>query len=229
MAFIAPFVLARGRAFTYRPLARVRVGVPTQTAVWTCTMSKASTSASGTLAFLRVVGQLKRTKRAGWTRFDVPQVESVGDHMYRMGIIAMLVSDKAVACKATKMALVHDLAEAIVGDITPHDGVSPEDKSARESRAITEIVSTIDKDIADEIVELWKEYEQGTSDVARLLKDIDKFEMILQADEYERLHQVDLQEFFDSTSKYFKTEQVLELANELRRQRNERRAVKETK
>ena len=30
------------------------------------------------------------------------------------------------------MALVHDLAESMVGDITPHDGVSKEDKYQRE-------------------------------------------------------------------------------------------------
>lgn len=37
------------------------------------------------------------------------------------------------------MALVHDVAESIVGDITPHDGVSNEDKHKRESDAIQEI------------------------------------------------------------------------------------------
>ena len=30
------------------------------------------------------------------------------------------------------MALVHDLAESMVGDITPHDGVTKEDKYHRE-------------------------------------------------------------------------------------------------
>ena len=31
------------------------------------------------------------------------------------------------------MALVHDLAESLVGDITPHDGVSKEEKYRREN------------------------------------------------------------------------------------------------
>lgn len=37
------------------------------------------------------------------------------------------------------MALIHDVAESIVGDITPHDGVSNEDKHKLESDAIQEI------------------------------------------------------------------------------------------
>ena len=38
--------------------------------------------------------------------------------------------------KCVKMALVHDIAEAVVGDITPHDGVSKADKHAREAAAV---------------------------------------------------------------------------------------------
>ena len=35
-------------------------------------------------------------------------------------------------CRALQVALVHDLAEAVVGDITPDQGVSEDDKHARE-------------------------------------------------------------------------------------------------
>ncbi len=45
--------------------------------------------------------------------------------------------------------------------------------------------------IGDEIYNLWMEYETGSTIEARLVKDFDKFEMIVQADEYERgIHQV---------------------------------------
>ena len=40
------------------------------------------------------------------------------------------------ASKCVKMALMHDIAEALVGDITPHDGVSKADKHAREAAAV---------------------------------------------------------------------------------------------
>ncbi len=172
-----------------------------------------------------MVGNLKRTKRAGWVRsgINAAQVESVSDHMYRMGIISMVIADESMATRATKMALVHDIAEAIVGDITPHDGVTDEDKHAAERRALLDMVKQIDGRVANEFVELWDEYEQGTSEVARLVKDIDKFEMILQADEYEAKTEVGLQGFFDSTKGVFKTDRVRELVEQLYVERRERR------
>lgn len=39
---------------------------------------------------------------------------------------------------------------------------------------------------AHEIKELWLEYEDCTSEEALVVKDFDKLEMIVQADEYER-------------------------------------------
>jgi putative hydrolases of HD superfamily len=46
------------------------------------------------------------------------------DHMYRMGVMSLLATDSGVdTSRCIRMALVHDIAEAIVGDITPHCGV----------------------------------------------------------------------------------------------------------
>lgn len=179
---------------------------------------------AGVIRFLRIVGTLKSTKRAGWVLCGVPHPESVADHMYRMAIISLVVSDQDRSARVAKMALVHDLAEAIVGDITPHDGVSHEDKQAQERRALLEIVSTIDEHVATEFMLLWEEYEAGCTDDARLVKDIDKFEMILQADEYEAASDIDLQQFFESTKNDFKTPQVIALVDELRAQRLQRRS-----
>ena len=35
----------------------------------------------------------KTTKRAGWVRRDVKDPESIADHMYRMGLMALIASD----------------------------------------------------------------------------------------------------------------------------------------
>ena len=40
--------------------------------------------------------------------------------------------------------------------------------------------------IADELISLWKEYEENVTPEAMVVKDLDKFEMIQQAFEYER-------------------------------------------
>jgi putative hydrolase of HD superfamily len=45
----------------------------------------------------------------------------LADHMYRMGMMSMIASDAGVdQTRCIKMSIVHDVAESIVGDITPH-------------------------------------------------------------------------------------------------------------
>ncbi|KAI0559111.1 Metal-dependent nucleoside 5'-monophosphatase [Gracilaria domingensis] len=173
------------------------------------------------LDFFRLIGRLKTTKRTGWVRSNVNLPESISDHMYRMALIAFAIPHKN-RDHLIRMALVHDLAECIVGDITPHDNVSKEQKRQMEEDAMRHIRDDILKGspAGKDMYELWKEYEDGTTEEAKLMKDIDKFEMILQADEYEREQGVQLQEFFDSTKDVFRTKVGTELNKELRQDRN---------
>ena len=78
------------------------------------------------------------------------------------------------------MALVHDLAEAVVGDITPNDGVSDEEKAAMEREAMGTMTAALGAR-GEALMALWEEYEAGESAEARLVKDMDKLEMIAQA------------------------------------------------
>lgn len=50
-----------------------------------------------------------------------------------MAMLAFAVRDSNVnRDRLMKVCMVHDLAEAVVGDITPYDGVSKEEKRALE-------------------------------------------------------------------------------------------------
>lgn len=81
------------------------------------------------MKFFRIIGQLKTLKRTGWVNNECLLPESVADHMYRMTMLCFLITDPNVnRDRLMKICLVHDLAEAVVGDITPLDGVSKEDK-----------------------------------------------------------------------------------------------------
>ncbi|KAJ1969523.1 hypothetical protein H4R35_006115, partial [Dimargaris xerosporica] len=108
--------------------------------------------------------------------------------MYRMSIMSMIVDDPILdQQRCIKMCLVHDLAESLVGDITPFDGVSEMDKYQREEMAMTRICALLgDSPAAVEMAGLWHEYEACETPEARLVKDLDKFEMIVQAYEYEQ-------------------------------------------
>jgi putative hydrolase of HD superfamily len=162
--------------------------------------------------FYLAIQGLKRTKRQGWINHKIPNPESVADHMYRMSLIAMTLGDD----RLIKMCLVHDLAECIIGDITPMDNVP--DKDEQELAAMKQLVAHLN--CGNEIIELFLEYQSGQTDTAMLCKDIDKFEMILQAFEYEQgsLANADghsLSDFFESTRGKFKTPKVQALVQQL--------------
>lgn len=140
---------------------------------------------------------------------DVKDPESIADHMYRMGLMALIASDipGVDRDKCIKIAIVHDIAEAIVGDITPSDGIPKAEKSRREQEALDRMCKLLGGgSIAKEVGELWMEYEGNSSPEAKIVKDLDKVEMILQALEYEKEQGKDLEEFFQSTAGKFQTD-----------------------
>eukprot|EP00752_Nemacystus_decipiens_P011902 g10553.t2 len=186
-------------------------------------------SPSNALSFLRVVGKLKELKRTGWVHRGVDRPESVSDHMYRMAMCSFLITDpKLDRSRIMKLAVVHDLAEALAGDIAPFQKVSKEEKRRLEEEGLAKICATIGQEpIAREIKQLWYEYEDCTSEEARVVKDLDKMEMIVQADDYEKGQGLDLSEFFESTEGCFTTPQVQSWDKELREQRTTRRQRQE--
>ncbi|XP_010681364.2 uncharacterized protein LOC104896323 [Beta vulgaris subsp. vulgaris] len=168
-----------------------------------------SSSSSSAIDFLTLCHRLKTTKRKGWINHGIKGPESIADHMYRMSLMGLIVGDIPGVNRerCIKIAIVHDIAEAIVGDITPSDGIPKEEKSRREQAALNEMCEVLGGGMrADEIKELWAEYENNSSLEANLVKDFDKVEMILQALEYETEHGMVLDEFFLSTAGKFQTE-----------------------
>ncbi|KAF8691266.1 hypothetical protein HU200_040390 [Digitaria exilis] len=128
-------------------------------------------SASSAIDFLTLCYRLKR---AGWVKRGVQAPESVADHMYRMGIMALVAADLPGV-------------DPIVGDITPSDNVPKEEKSRMEKEALDHMCELLGGGSrAQEIRELWMEYENNASLEAKVVKDFDKIEMILQALEYEK-------------------------------------------
>jgi putative hydrolase of HD superfamily len=194
--------------------------------------------ASRAIDFLTLTRNLKLTKRTGWVRSGVTQPESIADHMYRMSLMAMLASRVVNSTneqqqqpqldmnRCIQLALVHDLAEASVGDITPYCGVSDVDKYTLELNTMERIRDMLGPILGGEtFLSLWQEYEAGLSYESQLLKDLDKIEMILQAQEYEAEgnHVQSLDGFFDSTHGKWRTDIGREWAAEIvaRRERKE--------
>ena len=146
----------------------------------------------------------------------------MADHSWRVALMALVGAEGTSGldtARAVQIALVHDLAEAIVGDIAPGDGVPAEEKHRREAAAMEQLGGVLGGCAGERVRALWDEYEAGASPEARFVKDMDKLEMILQAREYEEEQGKDLSEFFDSTRGKFKTELGSQWANEIAERR----------
>jgi putative hydrolase of HD superfamily len=90
--------------------------------------------------------------------------------------------------------------QAIVGDITPFDGVPKATKKQLEDEAMKKMIAELGNNpFAHEIYALFSEYEHQETEEAKFVKEVDKLEMILQGDFYERTQATDLSQFFDST------------------------------
>lgn len=138
-------------------------------------------------------------KRTGWHKCGIPfeKSESIADHMYRMAIMACMIDDPEIdKFKAVKMALVHDMAEALVGDITPSCGISEDEKSRLETEAMHSIKTLLgDNPFGAEAEALWLEYAADFTRESQFVKDIDKTELYVQVVEYENEHGINFQEW----------------------------------
>jgi len=163
-------------------------------------------NSSSPIAFFHYVERLKLEKREGWRRFGLSKAESISDHMYRMSIITMLappeLSSRLDIPRCTKMALIHDMAEGLVGDLTPVDGVPKVEKNRREAETMDWVAQSLLGKVhggipGKEIRALWQEYEDSETLESKFVHDVDKIELILQMVEYERATNctVDLSEF----------------------------------
>lgn len=134
---------------------------------------------TGIIQFLEEAERLKNAMRSGYS--SKGRQESVAEHTWRLCLMCMLLqrySPGANLEKLMKMCIIHDLGEALHGDIPAPEQVTA--KGADERADLVEITASLPPAISGEILQLWDEYEAGNSAEARLAKALDKLETILQ-------------------------------------------------
>lgn len=144
-----------------------------------------------------ILGEIKDLKRSGWKRKKVSAAESVAAHSFGVALLTLLLApnhlDKE---KCLKLAIVHDLQEVLVGDFTPFDNITPEEKAKLEQKAVKELAEKLEY---PELEELFAEYEAKETPEAKFVKDIDRIEAIIQAKYYDKNQRCDeclLPEFY---------------------------------
>lgn len=164
------------------------------------------------IASLEHVYALKSIPRSGWVQSGVPTsgVESIASHSYGMSLLILYLRKDLLAQgvnveRALNMALIHDMAESIVGDLTPRDKISESEKHAAEADALKQIIRGVQE--GDYFQELWEDFESIASPEAQVVKRIDKLDMLIQAYLYENKYKMRLDSFWeDMDSRFLETE-----------------------
>lgn len=135
------------------------------------------------------VYRLKDEVRAGWLLRSVSAPESVADHSWGTALLCLLHAHRAGvdADRAVRIALIHDIAEAEVGDIPRRveeraQPISRAEKTRREEQAMARLA---DGPLSGAVA-LWQEYEAGETPEAVFVRDMNLVDMCLQALFYER-------------------------------------------
>lgn len=137
------------------------------------------------IQFLNVSEKLKCETRHSW--LSSGRHESVAEHSWRLSLMVILfapyLSKPVDLEKCLKMAILHDLAEAEVGDIPIFETQTLEAKQKKqelEQAAMTQMCDDLKDKMGDELYALWNEYEEKTTYEAQFINALDKIEAQLQ-------------------------------------------------
>ncbi len=142
------------------------------------TSSESEINFKQVLNFIENIDKLKNTYRKCLI-MSGEREESTAEHSFSLAMSVLCFkkfsNQEFDLFKAIKMALFHDLAEALIGDTFHYDkGEKPQEMS--ESEALQKILEPIiDTELAKEIYELWAEFESGEGKEAIFLRGIDRF------------------------------------------------------
>jgi putative hydrolase of HD superfamily len=185
------------------------------------------TDISQRLKFIGEAERLKNVLRRSHT--SEGRQESTAEHTWRLCLLAMVFEDQLPGldfARVLKMCVVHDLGEAIHGDVPAVIQESSDDKSQRERQDLLALVEGLSPELRNEFLALWEEYESATSPEAVAVKALDKLETMIQHNQ--GINPPDSVDYFFNLSYGRKYTDALPLFAEIRRlidQDTQRRAA----
>lgn len=133
------------------------------------------------LNFIRRAERLKDTVRSGHTTEG--RTESVADHTWRLTLLVITFADllpDVDLLRLLKICILHDLGEAVDGDIPAPSQVGTAAKSDKERSDFESLLGDLPEELRSEFLVLWDEYEYVQSREAEVAKAFDKIETLLQ-------------------------------------------------
>ena len=134
------------------------------------------------IEFLGVVEKLKCNTRHSWTTSG--RRESVAEHSWRLSLLAMLCADEYPELdmdKVIRMCIVHDLGEAITGDVPSFE--KTEQNEMTEKEAWEKLLDMLPEPYRGEFSALYEEMEAKQTPEAKLYKALDNMEAVISHNE----------------------------------------------
>ena len=143
------------------------------------------------MSFYLLATQLKYKIRSGWdeTHWNVSKerLESIAEHVYGTCILALSIDSEFETHldinKVIKMLVIHELWEVLIGDITPFDNITPEEKMKIEHEAMEKVLGDLIK--KNEFYSLLLEFYAKKTKESIFAHHCDKLEADIQAKVYQ--------------------------------------------
>lgn len=133
------------------------------------------------LTFIQQAEKLKSTLRSAYT--STGRQESTAEHTWRLCLMAMVLENEFIDIdfsKLIKICIIHDLGEAIHGDIPAVNQQIDHNKAIQERQDLEQLLCALEPIQQQQFLTLWDEYEHSSSLEARIVKGLDKLETIIQ-------------------------------------------------
>jgi putative hydrolase of HD superfamily len=179
----------------------------------------------GILAFMLRADELKEVDRTGWTIAKVDKHENVGDHSYSTALLSYLVADSVGldAERCAMMGLVHDINEILTTDIaTRYDKrlqtIAPNLKRKMERLNELKLIRALGNSGKSQMRSLLDEYYKQQTKEAKLVKQLDKLDYIIQISHYSSKIKDNerIEEFFKTADKAINIPEVRYIYDKIR-------------
>jgi len=172
------------------------------------------------LDFFENAYRLKRTPRSGFWYYGIKEPETVAEHIFGVSLLAYIFGYYLNRYhqlnlnmeKILKMAIVHELGEALIGDLHLESRqLLGECVVEAEKKAFKEMTEKLPEGLRAEVLSLYEEFEEGKTPEAIFVRSMDKVDLLIQAFIYEKTGYKNLQNFFGEKKNFEYIEKIPEI------------------
>lgn len=163
------------------------------------------------IAFIEEAEKLKSVVRTAWTSNG--RRESTAEHSWRLALLAGAMKDyypELDLSKIMMMCLIHDIGEIYEGDISAALCPDKDDKYEMEYKAAKKVFTLLPEKQANQMMDLWLEYNNNATPEAQLVKALDKAETMIQHNQGDNPSDFNYQFNLGYGKAYFKDNKMLE-------------------